>query len=174
MKFSFFRLSNNSRPPTPFEPKEPVVCPTLPSATPFTGKTILVVDDDPVVLKAMSIKLASWGYAVTTAADASSAIASVRDKTPDLIIMDVNFPPDVANGGMVTWDGFQIMTWLRSLSEVSRVPFIIMAGGDPSRYEKRSLASHAVAFFPKPIPHDALLNAIQQALDKPAPVSNAA
>src|SRR5260370_863568 len=79
-------------------------------------RKILVVDDDPTVLKPLSLKLSSRGYAVTTAVDGSSAIGAVRDEHPDLVVLDLSFPPDIASGGRVTWDGFQIMCWLRGLN----------------------------------------------------------
>jgi len=100
-----------------------------------SAKKILVVDDDPVILKAMSAKLGGYGYKVITANDGSEAIATMRDEKPDLIVLDVNFPPDVANGGRVTWDGFQIMSWLRGLKEADGTPFVIVTSGDPKEYK---------------------------------------
>ena len=138
--------------------------PARPSSAPATGKKILVVDDDPVILKTMALKLRSQGYAVTAATDASGAIAAVRDEQPDLVLLDLDFPPDISNGGRVTWDGFQIMAWLRRLEGASRIPFIIISAGEPSIYEERSLAGGAVAFFHKPIEHDDLLGVIHYTL----------
>jgi len=128
-------------------------------------RKILVVDDDPNVLKTISLKLNSRGYAVATAIDGSAAIGAVRDEHPDLVVLDLSFPPDVANGGRVTWDGFQIMSWLRGLNEANSIPFIIITAGDPALYRERSLASGAAAFFQKPIQHDHLLRVIKQVLD---------
>src|SRR5438874_2019644 len=54
------------------------------------GKTILVVDDDPVTLKAISMKLSSAGYAVCPAVDGAEAISIVRRQKPELILMDIN------------------------------------------------------------------------------------
>jgi CheY-like chemotaxis protein len=138
----------------------PAVSPTCPARS----KKILVVDDDPVILKTMSLKLTSHGYEVVTAMDASEAIAAVRDEEPNLIILDLSFPPDIANGGRVAWDGFQIMSWLRGLGQAGNIPFIIITSGDPAEYKQRSLANGAMAFFHKPIDHDDLLPVIQRGL----------
>ena len=139
------------------------------ASPPTPRKKILVVDDDPIILMTMSLKLKSWGFEVATAVDASTAIGAVRDERPDLVLLDLSFPPDVPNGGRVTWDGFQIMSWLRGMDEASLLPFIIITGGEPALFEERALASGAVAFFHKPIQHDDLLRMIQQALDRPDP-----
>src|SRR6185369_8554242 len=85
-----------------------------PSARPVaaTGKKILLVDDDAIILKTTSMKLQSHGYAVVTATDGPSAIQAVRTEKPHLILLDLNFPAD-AGGGAVSWDGLLIVSWLR-------------------------------------------------------------
>ena len=69
-----------------------------------------------VVVKALEMKLKASGYDVLTAEDGSSAVATARKERPDLIVLDISFPPDVAHGGGVPWDGFLIMGWLRRLN----------------------------------------------------------
>ena len=132
--------------------------------TPPTGKRILVVDDNLIVVKTISMKLKSKGYQVFTAMDGSAAVSTVRKEHPDLILLDINFPPDVGHGGGVPWDGFLIMDWLRRIDEAKDTPVIIITGGDPAQYEQRSLACGAIAFFHKPIDHDNLLGVIHKAI----------
>ena len=127
-------------------------------------KKILVVDDSFVVLKTMSMKLTANGYDVVTAEDGSAAVSAVRKQKPDLILLDLGFPPDVAHGGGVAWDGFTIMNWLRRLEEAKSIPIIVITGGDPEKYKDRALAAGAVNFFHKPINNDELLTVIRQAL----------
>src|SRR4051812_17745709 len=57
-----------------------------------SGKKVLIVDDDAVVLKAASMKLKSEGYGVITAVDGASAMAAVRQSSPDVILLDIEFP----------------------------------------------------------------------------------
>jgi hypothetical protein len=64
-------------------------------------KKLLIIDDDAVVLKTTAMQLQAAGYAVVTASDGSSAIQAVRKEKPDLILLDLTFPPDVAHGGGV-------------------------------------------------------------------------
>ena len=131
-------------------------------------KKILIVDDNRVILKTMSMKLTANGYDVVTAEDGSGAVSMVRKEKPDLILLDLSFPPDVAHGGGVAWDGFVIMTWLRRLDEAKNIPIIVITGGDPAKCKDRALAAGAVNFFHKPINNDELLIVIGEALAKVA------
>jgi CheY-like chemotaxis protein len=125
---------------------------------------ILIVDDDPVILKTVSLKLNAHGYQTATALDASEAISAVQTDRPDLILLDISFPPDVPSGGRVSWDGFQLLSWLRNLNGIAQVPVIIITGGDPEEYLQKAFAAGAVAFFHKPIDHQDLLPAIEDAV----------
>ena len=127
-------------------------------------RKILVVDDNPVIVKTLAFKLKSKGYDVYTALDGAAAVSTVRKEKPDLILLDISFPPDVGHGGGVPWDGFLIMDWLHLMDEAKNTPIIVITGGDPVQYEKRSLATGAVAFFHKPLDHDGLINVIRRTL----------
>lgn len=130
----------------------------------MSGKKILVVDDDAVIVKTLTMKLQSAGYTVLTAADGSRAIKLVRSDDPDLLILDINFPADVAHGGGVFWDGFAILSWLERMNEDWRKPIIIITGGDPAKYEARAKDAGAIAFFPKPVNHEKLIQTIRAEL----------
>ena len=130
----------------------------------MSRKKILVVDDNPVILKTLSMKLTAAGYDVLTAVDGGEAVSLARHERPDLILLDISFPPDVANGGGVPWDGFLIMSWLRRLEEAKNIPIIVITGGEPEKYKERALAAGAVSFFHKPIEHVELLAVIRQTL----------
>lgn len=137
---------------------------TQDSAVP--AKKILVVDDDPVILTTLSLKLKSKGYNVLTASDGPQAIGVTRQEKPDLMLMDVCFPPDVAHGGGVPWDGFVITQWLRGLDHSRDIPVILISGADRPEYRERASAVGAAGFFRKPIDNDQLLASIDTALCK--------
>ena len=130
------------------------------------AKKILIVDDDAVIIKTTSAKLKSRGYQVAAAMDAAEAVSAIRQDKPDLILLDISFPPDV---GSVDWDGFKIMAWLQRMDEAKDIPIIVITGGDPAKYKDRSLATGAVAFFHKPIQHDELLTVIAKILSDAQP-----
>jgi CheY-like chemotaxis protein len=130
---------------------------------------ILIVDDSRIILKALSMKLGSCGYEVLTAEDGSAAVATARKEQPDLILLDLNFPPDVAHGGGVGWDGFVIMEWLRHLDESKNIPIIVITGGDPDKFKARATALGAVAFFRKPVCNEELIATIRKTLGEESP-----
>ena len=129
-----------------------------------TRQKILVVDDSAIIVKTLSFKLKLNGYDVLSAVDGSEAVATVRREKPDLVLLDLNFPPDVAFGGGVRWDGFLIIDWLRRLDEGRNIPVIVITGGDPAQNDQRALAAGTVRVFHKPIDQAALLVAIRETL----------
>jgi CheY-like chemotaxis protein len=110
------------------------------------------------------VKLKANGYQPITAMDGSEAVKIARHERPDLILLDISFPPDVGHGGGVAWDGFLIMDWLHRLEEAKNIPIIIITGGDESKLKDRSFAAGAVGFFHKPINNDELLIMIRKTL----------
>jgi len=114
------------------------------------------------------MKLHASGYDVLTAEDGSTAVSLARQQKPDLILLDINFPPDVAHGGGVAWDGFLIISWLRRMDEARDTPIIIISGCDPAKYKERALAAGAAGYFQKPVEPEQLLPAIREALGEVA------
>ena len=136
---------------------------TNPTGVP--AKKILVVDDNEIVIKTITLKLQGAGYQVITAMDGSEAVALARKENPDLILLDVSFPPDV---GGVPWDGFRIMEWFHRLDTAKKIPIIVITGNEEPRTKERATAAGAVAFFQKPIEHDYLLKVIRATLGEAA------
>lgn len=127
-------------------------------------KKILIVDDSQIVLKALSMKLKGSGYDVLTAEDGASAVSTARRERPNLILLDISFPPDVAHGGGVAWDGFLILAWVRRMEECKDIPVIVITGGDPVKLKDKSLAAGALAFFQKPINNEELMAIVRQVI----------
>ena len=124
-------------------------------------KKILVVDDNEIVIKTISLKLQGAGYQVLTAMDGSTAVSTARKEAPDLILLDLSFPPDVDG---VPWDGFRIMEWFHRLDNVKKIPIIVITGTDDPGAKQRATNTGAVAYFQKPLEHDYLLKVIRATL----------
>jgi DNA-binding response OmpR family regulator len=129
-------------------------------------RKILIVDDDAVILKVLALKLEAAGYAVATAVDGADALRGLRDEKPDLVLLDINFPPDIAHGGGIPWDGFLLMRWLRGIEEIGKVPIVFMTGDDPGDYRERALACGAAGLFHKHIDLDVLVATIERILNR--------
>jgi len=130
-----------------------------PTAAP--KKKILVVDDNAVVVKTITLKLQGAGFQVITAMDGSEGVAAARRENPDLILLDISFPPDV---GGVPWDGFRIMEWFHRLDTARKIPIIVITGSEDLKTKERATSAGAVAYFQKPIEHDDLLKVIRATL----------
>ena len=91
------------------------------------------------------------------------AIAALGEEPADAVLMDINFPPDVCNGGMGSWDGFQIMYWMRGLPTAKNTRFIMVSGSDSAAYRQQAKQLGAAAYFLKPLDHEQLFTAINAA-----------
>src|ERR1700722_18506320 len=116
---------------------------------------ILVVDDDPDLVRAMRLRLRANNYEVTTATDGYSAIACAQKERPSLIILDLGLPAG---------DGFVTLERLQNSDSLSNVPVIVLSARDPQTNEERALKGGATAYFQKPADNDELLNAIRATL----------
>ncbi len=127
------------------------------------GKRVLIVDDDPIFLAVTRSKLQAAGLQVRTARENAEAIAALGEQPVDAVLMDITFQPDVCNGGMGSWDGFQILCWLRGNPAARGARFIMVSNSDSPADRQRALKLGAVAYFHKPLDHNQLLAALNAA-----------
>jgi DNA-binding response OmpR family regulator len=136
------------------------------------AKTILIVDDDQAALDALSQLVKSAGYECLTATDGATAVSIARQEQPELMLLDLLYPPDVAHGGGINWDGFLLMDWMRRMCGAGRTPMFIVTVAEAAEYKNRALAKGAAAFFQKPVNGDELVAAIRATIGEgsvPAP-----
>jgi len=124
-------------------------------------KTVLVVDDDPVFVKATCARLQADGYDVITAPDSCKAMEALRCKMPDLVVLDVNLPDDATG---MSWDGLKLVAWLNRLDAFKRIPVVMVTASDPSKYTRLSLNAGATAFFHKRMEPAQLLTLVENSL----------
>lgn len=131
------------------------------------GRKILVIDDNAVVLKGFEFKLRSAGFEVFTSTEGSEAVKLARSVRPDLVLVDINFPP----GSGMHWDGFTILAWLHRQEGLEKVPIIVISSSEAEKYKRKSIESGALDFFQKPVVFPELLGRIRQILESPDPKS---
>jgi two-component system KDP operon response regulator KdpE len=113
---------------------------------------ILVVDDDPDLVRALRLRLHAGNYEVATATTGYNAIASAQKEHPALIILDLGLP---------VGDGFVVLERLQNIDSLATVPVIVLSARDPQSNEQRALKAGAAAFFQKPADNDELMSAIR-------------
>ena len=121
----------------------------------MTKPKILVVDDDPDLVRALRLRLKANDYQIATASDGYTAIASAQKEKPDLIILDLGLPAG---------DGFVVLERLQNSDALSGVPVIVLSARDPQSNEEKALKAGALAYFQKPADNDELLNSIRVSL----------
>jgi two-component system KDP operon response regulator KdpE len=121
----------------------------------MTKPKILVVDDDPDLVRALRLRLKANDYQIATASDGYTAIASAQKEKPDLIILDLGLPAG---------DGFVVLERLQNSDVLSGVPVIVLSARDPQSNEQKALKAGAAAYFQKPADNDELLNSIRVSL----------
>ena len=132
-----------------------------PESSAAPQQKVLVVDDNEVIVKTIAVKLNSANYKTFVALDGAEAVAIVRKEKPDLIVLDISFPPDIAG---VPWDGFRIMEWLRRVDDTKKIPIIVITGGAGDKDKEKALAGGAIGFLYKPLDHDELLKMVRATL----------
>ena len=115
--------------------------------------TILVADDEPMILDLVVEVLRLEGYATLAARDGLEALELLARGRPDLVLMDVMMP------GL---DGRAVVRRMRERPELDGVPVILMSAARPV-----DPAALGVAFLPKPFDLDRLLGAVSAAVGGP-------
>lgn len=121
------------------------------------AKRLLVVDDDPGLLLAVSDTLRAEGYDVATARRGADALVRVAETLPDLIISDIRMP------GM---DGHQLAGKLRSNARTRLVPIIFLTAKDETADRIEGFRSGVDAYVTKPFDSEELVAIVASILDR--------
>jgi two-component system KDP operon response regulator KdpE len=106
---------------------------------------VLVVDDEPQILRALRINLKARGYEVTTAADGREALEAAVAQPPDAVVLDLGLP-DI--------DGVDVIAGLRGWTNV---PILVLSGRSGSSDKVEALDAGADDYVTKPFGMDELL-----------------
>ena len=118
------------------------------SHAPHTRHSILVVDDDPVIVRILHRILSRDGFEVWTASDATEAFAIIAERLPCLLITDVMLP-DV--------DGIEICRRLKQDPRTAHIPVALITAKAGGAYVQQVLDAGAVDYIKKPLRRDEIL-----------------
>ncbi|MBF4636183.1 response regulator [Agreia pratensis] len=110
---------------------------------------ILIADDDPQILRALSVTLRARGYDVATARDGAEALNAAIDQHPDLVMLDL---------GMPKLNGIEVIEGLRGWSQV---PILVVSGRTDGAEKVLALDAGADDYVTKPFAIDELLARIR-------------
>ncbi|WP_410622962.1 response regulator [Amycolatopsis sp. cmx-8-4] len=113
--------------------------------------SVLVVDDETALVRALRINLTARGYEVITAADGASALLSAATARPDLVLLDLGLP-DI--------DGIEVIRQLRSWSAM---PIIVLSARHEPADKIQALDTGADNYVTKPFGMDELFACLRAA-----------
>ena len=123
----------------------------------MANKKILLVDDEPSVLKMLSRRLQANHYDVVTASDGVQALDILPTVKPDLIISDIMMP---------NMDGYTFITKLRNQPAMANIPVIILTAKDKMQDLFLFQGVRACDYVVKPFETEELLQKITLLLDR--------
>ena len=112
---------------------------------------VLVVDDEPHILRALAITLRARDYEVALAGNGAGALASAADAPPDLVVLDLGLPD---------MDGVEVIRALRGWTDA---PIIVLSGRSGARDKVEALDAGADDYDTKPFGMDELLARLRAA-----------
>lgn len=115
----------------------------FPSSTPTRSRaTILFADDDPDTCEMMKTLLGFQGYEVVTARDGREAIRIARQKSPQLILLDLELPK---------LNGISVAKSLKRDWRFKSTPIIMVSGHNPATFRQRALDAGCDEYLLKPL-----------------------
>jgi DNA-binding response OmpR family regulator len=119
------------------------------------GKRILVVDDEKDLVETIKLKLTSEGYEVDEAFDGKQALEKVKQRQPDLILLDVMMPQV---------NGYQVCRELKKSDKFKQIPVVMLTAKAQESDKFWGMETGADDYVTKPFEFDALLSSIKKLL----------
>lgn len=119
---------------------------------------VLVVDDEPPLLRALVLNLTRRGYEVSTSSTASGALEQIRRSPPDLLILDLGLPD---------LDGLDVIRGLRVREPT--LPIIVLSARSTSQDKVGALDLGAVDYVAKPFDMNELVARLRAAIRRSVP-----
>ena len=122
----------------------------------MSDKRVLVVDDEPHVVKTLTFVLNKEGYEVFTAGNGEEAINQVHESKPDLMFLDVMMPKK---------NGYEVCRELKSDSNLKRIHIIMLSAKGQEADKEKALNLGADEFMTKPFSPAGVVTRVKELLD---------
>lgn len=120
---------------------------------------ILVVDDEPDVVRLIEFRLQAEGFDVVSCGDGRTALKLVEDEKPDLMILDIMMP---------LLDGMEVLRQIRSRRTSSRMPVVMLTAKTASVTVDEARQLWVSDYIMKPFDPEKLVSKVKRALRLPA------
>ena len=102
------------------------------------GRLVLVADDEEDILALVTTILERAGYEVVSVRDGAEALTAVRDRRPDLAVLDISMPEV---------DGLEVLRRIRADADTSELPVLLLSAQAQEADVKLGFATGASAFY---------------------------
>jgi DNA-binding response OmpR family regulator len=119
---------------------------------------ILLVEDEPVILRLLEINLRAAGFEVHPASSGEAAVGSVQAEPPAAVVLDLGLPD---------LDGWEVLRRLRAIDGFAETPVIVMSGLDRDAAGDPGYAARVHAFLVKPVDPADLVETVRRAVGGP-------
>jgi CheY-like chemotaxis protein len=116
------------------------------------NKKVLVVDDDPVVIRLVKEILKNLGFTVETAKDGIDAMVLVKKEKPDLIVLDIMMPE---------LNGYDVLRTLKFTDELKDIPVLLLTARE-QELDKRIGEMMGIDYLQKPVNREAFIQKIEK------------
>jgi len=120
------------------------------------SKKVLVVDDQPHIVRLIQVNLEKEGFQVATAGDGVEGLQRAQETNPDLVILDVIMPRK---------DGFQLLRELKSDEQFADTPVIMLTVKTHNADIVEGLKEGAELYLPKPFHPKELVSLVKRVLE---------
>ena len=121
----------------------------------MSGQKILVVDDDPHVIRSLTFVLKKEGYDVSSATNGEEAMANVRESKPSLMFLDVMMPKK---------NGYKVCQDVKSDPALSDIYVIMLTAKGQEADREKGLSSGADEFITKPFSPMKVIGRVREVL----------
>ena len=116
-------------------------------------KTILICDDDPVILRLLQVNLELEGYTVLLAHDGAEAVETATQESPDLVILDIMMP---------RMDGYQACEAIKAADGTSDIPVVFLSAKAQQSDIERGKSFGVSEYLTKPFDPNELLDVVER------------
>jgi DNA-binding response OmpR family regulator len=128
------------------------------SRSPRIPASILIADDDPNILRALSFLMQREGHDVRTATDGQQALAAVAETPPDVLLLDLMMPRG---------NGYEVCKTLRASPDYDDVRIVMLTARGQDDDQRKGLALGADAYVTKPFAIGDVIDCVAGVLAKP-------